>query len=133
MGPTSVQKVSEPLNLGPELVCGPSTTRRELAATWQDFGMFNGHAIGGRKFRGTSPWERHPGGDELLYVTDGSVEITLLLAEVDLRLVLNPGEMLVIPHGVWHCQKAEQSVCIWGVTATGDDEISFLADPRKVP
>jgi ethanolamine utilization protein EutQ (cupin superfamily) len=36
------------------------------------------YRIGLGRYSGRSPWERHLNGDELLYVLDGEVEITLL-------------------------------------------------------
>jgi hypothetical protein len=43
-----------------------------------DFGLLNDYSLGLGRYSGLSPWERHRNGDELLYVVDGEVEITLL-------------------------------------------------------
>jgi mannose-6-phosphate isomerase-like protein (cupin superfamily) len=47
-------------------------------------------------------WERHPLGDELVYLLDG--EVVFLLDDGDSRwsLPLSPGTAGVVPKGTWH-------------------------------
>jgi len=45
--------------------------------------------------------ERHPDGDEVLYVVAGAVEV-LLETEPAQRVELRAGDGLIVPRGVWH-------------------------------
>jgi len=45
--------------------------------------------------------ERHPDGDEVLYVVAGAVDV-LLETEPAQRVALEAGDGLIVPRGVWH-------------------------------
>jgi quercetin dioxygenase-like cupin family protein len=45
--------------------------------------------------------ERHPDGDEILYVVAGAVDV-LLETEPAQRIALEAGDGLIVPRGVWH-------------------------------
>ena len=100
-------------------------TAKDVAAIRQGFaalsqrsneslGTFNESSIGiGRYVPGASPWERHNNGDELLYVTDGGVQIEVLEGSGE-SLVENllEGSLFVIPRGKWHQLTATDNVTI---------------------
>ena len=70
-------------------------------------------------FAGTSPWERHVEGDELFYVCEGEVEVTLLHEDDEGRdeVVVPTGSIFVIPRNRWH-------------RSTARGPVSFEDDPR---
>src|SRR5262245_25200373 len=78
---------------------------------------FNGGASWVGCFSGTSPWERHPDGEELLHVLEGEVEITVLAQKGSLRRRIKAGAMFVVPRGLWHKQRAIGSVVECGATS----------------
>ena len=43
------------------------------------------------RFRGQTPWERHPAGDELLHVIEGAVEVTVLTDDGPVRRIHHRG------------------------------------------
>jgi quercetin dioxygenase-like cupin family protein len=45
--------------------------------------------------------ERHPDGDEILYVVAGAVDVLLETDPVQ-RVALEAGDGLIVPRGVWH-------------------------------
>lgn len=45
--------------------------------------------------------EMHPDGDEVLYLIDGKVRVTLETDPV-LELEMHPGDGVIVPQGVWH-------------------------------
>lgn len=47
-------------------------------------------------------WEMHPNGAEVVLCTAGTLSLTQELAEGPVTVVLNAGEYLVNPPGVWH-------------------------------
>ncbi|MGD9797826.1 MAG: cupin domain-containing protein [Acidimicrobiia bacterium] len=126
-----VERILDVLNDAPEVVVGDATTREEVRAAYRAFGAMDDHGLGGRRWSGLSPWERHPGGDELLLPLVGGYEVTMLTDEGRTVVEVAAGSLLVVPRGVWHRLHARETVVDFGVNAVGDDEISFADDPRS--
>jgi mannose-6-phosphate isomerase-like protein (cupin superfamily) len=73
------------------------------------------------RIQGEFVWHTHEDTDELFLVLDGALTIQLRDGDV----VLNAGEMFVVPKGVEHCPKADGEVQAMliepiGVINTGD-------------
>ena len=79
---------------------------------------------------GTSPWERHPDDDELLYVLEGEVEVTVLTQEESIQATISAGSVFVVPRGLWHRQTLKGRVKQLYVTP-GATEHSTAEDPRR--
>jgi quercetin dioxygenase-like cupin family protein len=47
-------------------------------------------------------WERHPGGDELVVLLSGRVEVIQDLPQGPRTVVLLPGQAMINPKGTWH-------------------------------
>ncbi|MFT3806845.1 cupin domain-containing protein [Arenimonas sp.] len=60
------------------------------------------------KVEGSLAWHSHEGEDELFYVLDGVFRIEM----EERTVVLNPGEMFVVPKGVRHNPIAEEECLI---------------------
>ena len=77
-------------------------------------GAYNDSSIGiGRFVTGSSPWEKHNNGDELLIVTDGEVQIEVLEEDgTSWMNVLKEGQLFSVPRGKWHQLTAEENVTI---------------------
>lgn len=58
------------------------------------------------KLHGRFVWHKHDDEDELFLVVKGKLRILLRDSEV----VLEPGELVIIPKGVEHCPVAEEEV-----------------------
>jgi mannose-6-phosphate isomerase-like protein (cupin superfamily) len=109
---------------------GTVTTAEEDAAAFPRLASFNDGAIYVGRFSGQTPWERHPDADELLYVLDGAVDITLLAADGAAQVSVAAGSAFVVPRGLWHRQLARQGVTL--LAAVPDNsEISEADDPRS--
>lgn len=119
------------LRSAPELVITEATTGADAASTYRTFASFDGRRLGRRRWRGRSPWERHPDGEELLMPLEGSYMVTLLTSEGEQRVELRAGSLLVVPRGVWHQLFAAETVMAFGVNAAGVTDISFADDPRS--
>ena len=63
-----------------------------------------GRTVGVSTVEGEGPHggERHPDGDELLYVISGSVLLHLDLDEGTRDVTLEAGQAIVVPQGTWH-------------------------------
>ncbi|WP_214412593.1 cupin domain-containing protein [Sphaerisporangium fuscum] len=74
-----------------------------------------------RQAEGEFVWHTHPGTDELYLVISGRLTIRLRKGDV----VLEPGQLYVVPRGVEHCPVAEEETAILlveplGTLNTGD-------------
>jgi mannose-6-phosphate isomerase-like protein (cupin superfamily) len=47
-------------------------------------------------------WERHPGGDEILVMVSGEMDLVLETRSGNRRVRLKAGQTFVVPRGVWH-------------------------------
>lgn len=88
----------------------------------ESLGSFDESAIGiGRYIPGASPWERHNNGDELLYVTDGAVQIEVLDGPGESCIEqLRQGSLFVVPQGRWHQLTATDNVNILYISPSED-------------
>ena len=91
---------------------------------------FNHGGIFIGRFSGHTPWERHPGGDELVHVLDGEVELTVLTENAPVHVTLRGGSVFVVPQGLWHRQHARAPVTMLTATPTPTDT-SMADDPRS--
>lgn len=90
---------------------------------------FNGHDIMVAKIKGEYHWHSHPDTDDFFMVLSGTITIRLRDGDV----VLNPGELFVIPRGVEHqpmCSEEAHILLIEksGTPNSGDAE---TAAPRQ--
>ena len=113
-----------------DVTTGTVTTAEQDAAAFPRLASFNDGAIYVGRFSGQTPWERHPDADELLYVLDGAVDITLLTEGGPAQVSVTAGAAFVVPRGLWHRQLAQQGVTL--LAAVPDNsEISEADDPRS--
>lgn len=106
----------------------PATTEAEAATAVRPLGRLDKCLVGVTRFVGLSPWEYHPDADELLYVVEGSVEVSVLTDGKPVIAVLATGSIFVVPHGMWHRQNATEPAAL--LFATGATDISWADDPR---
>jgi len=112
-----------------ELRVSAATTASDAAAAMRMLASFNDCIVGTVRFSGQTPWERHPG-DELLYVVQGSVDVTVLLDDGASDATLNAGSMFVVPAGRWHRQAPRPTVSLMFVTPAQGTDTSWSPDPR---
>jgi hypothetical protein len=74
-----------------KLSISPDMTEDDAARSMSFFGDFNGNMLGVVYFSGETPWECHPAGDELLYVLEGEIDLTILSADERQREVVGAG------------------------------------------
>jgi len=88
----------------------------------EGLGTFDADNIGiGRYIPGSSPWERHRNGDELLFITDGEVRIEILEDDGRSRVeLLREGSLFVVPKGLWHQLTASTNVNILYISPSED-------------
>jgi quercetin dioxygenase-like cupin family protein len=73
--------------------------------------------------------ERHPDGDELIWLVSGQVDVAIGAPEGDQHHVLRPGEALIVPRGLWHRVPVDRPARLLHLTPGPSGEHRPL-DPR---
>jgi mannose-6-phosphate isomerase-like protein (cupin superfamily) len=106
----------------------PHTTEQEAGdyfariSDYRDGSLFISH------FAGKSEWERHPKGDEVVYVLEGETALILWVRGREDRHVLRTGQLLVVPENTWH-RFETAGVKLMTVTPSPTDHISQQPSP----
>jgi mannose-6-phosphate isomerase-like protein (cupin superfamily) len=82
---------------------------------YRDGSIFLGH------YSGSSEWERHESGEEIVLVVEGTTTVVLLSAGTEQKVHLAAGELVVVPKGVWHRFENSKSLKIMSVTPAPTD------------
>ena len=109
--------------------CPIMTTEDGTASFWR-LAPFNQGMVWVGRWSGQSPWERHPDGDEFLYVVEGEVDVMVLTDERPVQTTVRAGSIFVVPRGRWHRQLARAAVMQLGVTE-GRIEHSIADYPER--
>jgi uncharacterized cupin superfamily protein len=94
----------------------PTTTDAQRAGAfgrlcdYRDGAIFIGH------WAGTSEWERHAVGDEVVMVVDGETTLFLQDDDGERPLRLGAGDLVVVPQGTWHRFETPRGVKVLSVT-----------------
>jgi mannose-6-phosphate isomerase-like protein (cupin superfamily) len=86
-----------------------------LVSQYRDGAIYTGH------YSGSSEWERHSNGDEIVFALEGTTTVVLLAGGSEQRIQLNGGELVVVPKGVWHRFEGSNSLKVFSVTPTPTD------------
>ena len=78
-------------------------------------GYYNENKLQVAKTRGEFVWHSHPETDDLFLVLSGRLTIQLR----DRDVVLEPGELFVVPRGVEHCPRADPEAHVLLIEPTG--------------
>lgn len=112
----------------PELAITSRTTEEEAAAAMRMLTPFNQCMVGIVHFSGLTPWERHSD-DELLYILEGKVDVTILTEAGRVDRTVQEGSVFVVPRGLWHRQLSRPVAKLMFVT--GETDVSTAEDPRR--
>lgn len=62
-------------------------------------------------------WERHPMGDEMLYLVSGAITLLIRASEGEQTVELDtPGNVVIVPKGCWHTGKVRASARVLFIT-----------------
>jgi mannose-6-phosphate isomerase-like protein (cupin superfamily) len=94
-------------------------------------GFFNDYKLQVVKVKGPFVWHKHDETDDFFLVLSGRLTIHLR----DRDIVLDPGELFVVPKGVEHCPDAHEETHVLlieprGTVNTGDAGGEMTAEPR---
>jgi len=116
--------VSDKVNLGAKL--------SQFSDHWgpRTVAVYNGHDVMVVKVLGEFAWHAHDDTDDFFLVLAGRLVLRLR----DREVVLNPGELFIVPRGVEHQPYAEEEVHLLLIEPTGTPNTGDArnAAPRRV-
>ena len=98
-------------NRSPEMAFG-----NESSEAFAEVAPYRDGAVYVSYYSGSSEWERHPKGDEVVLVLDGSTTVVLLKNATEERFSLAENELIVVPQGVWHRFEASEQLKVMTIT-----------------
>jgi uncharacterized cupin superfamily protein len=120
--PLAIHKAIEDLTFLPDRT--PTTTAEESAEAFARLSSYRDGAIFVGRWAGTSEWERHAVGDEIVMVIGGETTITFLAEDVEASSQLRAGDLVVVPQGTWHRFETPDEVKVLSVTPQPTDHRS---------
>jgi len=111
----------------------PTSSDAERASAFGRVAPYRDGAIFTAKFAGTSAWERHPRGDEIVQIVDGATTLHLITAEGRQSVTLRAGMMVVVPQNAWHQFEAPDGVCVMTATPQPTEHLrDDVEDPQTL-
>ena len=111
----------------------PQSTMAERKGSSARLASYRDGALLTTKFAGKGHWERHPTGDELIYVLDGTGTLEIVGENGSQFFALRAGMMAVIPQGAWHRFHSSEGVTLMTATPSPSEVIELdVDDPRTV-
>ena len=112
----------------------PTSSQADREGAFGRLAPYRDGAIFSAKFAGTSAWERHPQGDEIVQVVDGATTLHLMTAEGRQSVALTAGMMVIVPQNAWHQFEAPDGVCVMTATPQPTEHVRVdVEDPRTGP
>ena len=99
----------------------PESTDEELEGAFLVLSAYRDGAIFIGYYAGNSEWERHSGGDEIVYVLEGETSLVLLTENGEKSNLLKSAELLIVPQNTWHRFETSEGVKIMTVTPQPTD------------
>ena len=104
-----------------------------FSEAWQPrtVSLFNGHDVMVAKLRGDYHWHVHEDSDDFFLVLAGQLDIDL---DDGTTVTLGPGQLYVVPKGVWHRPRAQDEAQIVLIEPTGTPNSGdpATAAPRRL-
>lgn len=111
----------------------PASTEEEREGAFGRVAPYRDGAIFTAKFAGTSAWERHPQGDEIVQVIEGTTTLHLITEDGRQSLSLSAGMLTIVPRNAWHQFEAPDGVCVMTATPQPTEHVRLdVEDPRTV-
>ena len=107
-----------------------NTSEAELDQAFAELAPFDSGAVFTGTFSGSSAWECHTAGDELVHVLDGATTLIVVLDDGPVELAMTRGMVTVVPRGRWHRFEAPGGVTV--LTAT-PHPTEHSTDPPPLP
>ena len=113
----------------------PETTEaeRQASGAFKTLAPYRDGNIYSAKFSGDAAWERHPNGDELVQIIDGSCTMHLMTDSGLESHEVAAGTTVVVPQNTWHRFHAPNGVSIVTATPRPTEHLTVdVEDPRTL-
>jgi mannose-6-phosphate isomerase-like protein (cupin superfamily) len=111
----------------------PETPAAEREGAFARLAPYRDGAIFTAKFAGESSWERHPNGDEIVQIVDGSTVLHLMAEDGPQSFALRAGMVAIVPQGMWHRFEAPDGVSLLTATPQPTEHLTVAVDdPRTL-
>ena len=111
---------------------GPHTTEEEAQASFMKLADFRDGGLFAASFSGSSGWERHLKGDEIVQIVEGATRLDVIVGDEIESHQLTAGMLLVVPRGCWHQFVSEGGVKVMTATPQPTEHL-HVDDPRTLP
>ena len=99
----------------------PESTDEEMRDSVSKLSEYRDGGIFITYYDGNTEWEKHPIGDEIVFVIEGQTTLILLEEGEETPYELHEGEFFVVPQNVWHRFKTPSKMKVWSVTPQPTD------------
>jgi quercetin dioxygenase-like cupin family protein len=111
----------------------PDTPEAEREGAFAKLAPYRDGAIFTAKFAGEGAWERHPQGDEIVQIVDGSTILHLMTEDGPQAITLRAGMVAIVPQNTWHRFEAPDGVSLMTATPQPTEHLTVaVEDPRTV-
>jgi mannose-6-phosphate isomerase-like protein (cupin superfamily) len=85
------------------------------------------------KFAGDGAWERHPNGDELVQIVEGSATLHVMTDDGPRAYPVSAGTIVIVPQGTWHRFNSPEGVTLVTATPKPTEHLTVdVEDPRAL-
>ena len=113
----------------------PQMTEAERKATnaFATLAPFRDGNIFSAKFTGDGAWERHPNGDELVQIVDGTATLHIMAQDGPQSYAVHAGMVVIVPQGTWHRFHSADGVSLVTATPKPTEHLTIdIEDPRTL-
>jgi len=106
---------------------------RKASGGFATLAPFRDGNIFSAKFAGDGAWERHPNGDELVQIVEGSATLHVMTDDGPTSHAVNAGMMVIVPQGTWHRFHSPDGVSLVTATPKPTEHLTVdVDDPRTL-
>ena len=106
---------------------------RKASGGFATLAPFRDGNIFSAKFAGDGAWERHPNGDELVQIIDGSATLHIMTEHGPKSYAVSAGMMVIVPQGTWHRFHSPEGVSLMTATPKPTEHLTVdVEDPRTL-
>jgi quercetin dioxygenase-like cupin family protein len=111
----------------------PTSTREERKGSTTRLANYRDATIFVSKSAGRGAWERHPDGDEFVYIIDGAATLHVVTDGSQQSFPVNTGKLAIVPAGAWHRFDYPEVVTLLTITPGHSEFVrADVTDPLSV-
>src|SRR5262249_4902214 len=106
---------------------------RKQSGAFATLAPFRDGNIFSARFSGDGAWERHPNGDELVQIVDGTATLYIMTEDGAKTYPVSAGMMVIVPQNTWHRFHSPDGVSLMTATPKPTEHLTVdVDDPRTL-